>query len=170
MLFRSLKLENEKVTSKENSTNEELVKKNEILGSAIIVSGQKLSLQEAYANLTAKQKQFYNSLRDYATKQPNAKSKETKFHLIVGAGNNPYLKLVIKKNITVACFKLEDAAAYSVKKGEDVSFKTKETEIKITDEKMLMTAMKLIDVRVKQVEEQKAVSKQISKEKKQTKK
>jgi len=35
---------------------------------------------------------------------------------------------------------------------------------------MLMTAMKLIDVRVKQVEEQKAVSKQISKEKKQTKK
>jgi len=168
--LQALKLENEKVTSKENSTNEELVKKNEILGSAIIVSGQKLSLQEAYANLTAKQKQFYNSLRDYATKQPNAKSKETKFHLIVGAGNNPYLKLVIKKNITVACFKLEDAAAYSVKKGEDVSFKTKETEIKITDEKMLMTAMKLIDVRVKQVEEQKAVSKQISKEKKQTKK
>jgi len=138
----------------------------ELASGAIIINGsKKLDLQEAFDALPARQKQYFNKLKDYASKKPDAQIKESKNHLIVGSGNNPFIKLVIKRNTTIASFKLENEAMWELKRKGGVALKTKETEIKITDEKAVQMAKNMIDLRVEQIAKEKEYIKELRKEK-----
>lgn len=136
-------------------------------GAIIINSSPKLELDEAYENLPTKQKQYFRKLKEYADKKPNATSKESKKYLIVGEGNKPYIKLMIKRNMTVAYFKLENENLKALRRSGngDVEIKVKETELKIVDDNAFEMAKNMIDLRVQQIAQEKEYLKQLRKEK-----
>ncbi|MDE5549377.1 MAG: hypothetical protein K2J13_03900, partial [Clostridia bacterium] len=68
---------------------------------------------------------------------------------------NPLVKLTIKKNTTVAMFKMEDEYFKDIRRnaGSDgTKMKVKETELVVGDNQALATAKEMIDLREDQIE------------------
>lgn len=115
---------------------------------------ENLNIDEAYDKLSKEQKKYFDELVNYALKKPDTEKKQEKKYLLVMANKKQYLKLKIRKNITIACFTNEDSKSQVIKDNE-VSIKTRQTEIKVVDEKSFEAAKYMINVQFKRFSEKK---------------
>ena len=117
---------------------------------------QRLTLDEAYAKLSDKQKKIFDTLKNYALSKDKCKEKKSTYFTVLGQSTvNPLVKLTIKKNTTVAMFKMEDEYFKDIRKnaGSDgTKMKVKETELIVGDNQALSTAKEMIDLREDQIE------------------
>ncbi|MBD5086711.1 MAG: hypothetical protein HDT32_05105, partial [Clostridiales bacterium] len=117
---------------------------------------QRLTLDEAYAKLSDKQKKIFDTLKAYALTKDKCKEKKSTYFTVLGQSTvNPLVKLTIKKNTTVAMFKMEDEYFKDIRKnaGSDgTKMKVKETELIVGDNQALSTAKEMIDLREDQIE------------------
>ncbi len=132
-------------------------------GDIVITPNKKLTLQEAYKLLSSKQKSYFKSLRDYADKKPNSRAKETKNYVVVGCGNKHYIRLSIKRGVTIAAFPSENEEMMKLRLSGLAPVKAEETQIKIVDDNAFAMAKQMIDIRVEQVAKEKQVLKEIRK-------
>jgi hypothetical protein len=116
----------------------------------------RLTLDEAYAKLSAKQKKFFDTLKEYAMSKEKCKEKKSTYYILLGQSSvNPLVKLTIKKDITVALFKMEDEYMKDIRRNagsEGTKVKVKETELIVGDSQALATAKEMIDLREDQIE------------------
>ncbi|MBD5100642.1 MAG: hypothetical protein HDT29_05180, partial [Clostridiales bacterium] len=116
----------------------------------------RLTLDEAYAKLSATQKKIFDALKNYAMSKDKCKEKKSTYFTVLGQSTvNPLVKLTIKKNTTVALFKMEDEYFKDIRKnaGSDgTKVKVKESEIVVSDNQALSTAKEMIDLREDQIE------------------
>ncbi|MBD5087160.1 MAG: hypothetical protein HDT32_07425 [Clostridiales bacterium] len=117
---------------------------------------QRLTLDEAYAKLSANQKKIFDTLKAYAMSKDKCKEKKSTYFTILGQSTvNPLVKLTIKKNTTVALFKMEDEYMKDIRRGassDGTKVKVKETEVVVGDNQALSTAKDMIDLREDQIE------------------
>ncbi len=116
----------------------------------------RLTLDEAYAKLTKTQQKYFDSLRDYALSKDKCKEKKSTYFILLGQSSvNPLVKLTIKKDTTVALFKMEDEYLKDIKRdatGDGTKIKVKETEVIISDAQACKAAKNMIDLREDQIE------------------
>ncbi len=117
----------------------------------------RLTLEEAYAKLTKEQKKYFDGLREYAmSKDSKCKEKLSTYFTTIGPSTtNPFIKLTIKKGITVALFKMEDEYLKDIRRnasGDGTKVKVKETEVPIGDNQAYDTAKDMVDLRIDQIE------------------
>ncbi|MDE7348057.1 MAG: hypothetical protein K2N53_00150, partial [Clostridia bacterium] len=93
----------------------------------------RLTLDEAYARLSKQQKKYFDGLREYALTKDKCKEKKSTYFILLGQSSvNPLIKLTIKKDTTVALFKMEDEYLKDIKRdatGEGTKMRVKETEL-----------------------------------------
>ncbi|MDE6275188.1 MAG: hypothetical protein K2M75_01475, partial [Clostridia bacterium] len=115
----------------------------------------RLTLDEAYALLSKQQKKYFDGLREYALSKPNAKEKKSTYAITIGQSTiNPLLKLTVKKDMTVALFKMEDEYLKDIKRdasNDGTKVKVKETEVAIADAQACKVAKNMIDLREDQI-------------------
>jgi hypothetical protein len=120
------------------------------------VAAPRLTLDEAYAKLSAKQKKFFDTLKEYAMSKDKCKEKKSTYYILLGQSSvNPLVKLTIKKDCTVALFKMEDEYMKDIRRNagsEGTKVKVKETELIVGDSQALATAKEMIDLREDQIE------------------
>ncbi|MBD5099948.1 MAG: hypothetical protein HDT29_01415 [Clostridiales bacterium] len=120
------------------------------------VPAQRLTLDEAYAKLSANQKKIFDTLKAYALSKDKCKEKRSTYFTVLGQSTvNPLVKLTIKKNTTVAMFKMEDEYFKDIRRnaGSDgTKVKVKESEVVVGDNQALATAKDMIDLREDQIE------------------
>ena len=120
------------------------------------VPAPRLTLDEAYAKLSATQKKIFDTLKAYALTKNKCKEKKSTYFIVLGQSTvNPLVKLTIKKNTTVALFKMEDEYFKDIRKnaGSDgTKVKVKESEVVVGDMQALATAKEMIDLREDQIE------------------
>ena len=116
----------------------------------------RLTLDEAYAKLSAKQKKFFDTLKEYAMSKDKCKEKKSTYYILLGQSSvNPLVKLTIKKDCTVALFKMEDEYMKDIRRNagsEGMKVKVKETELIVGDSQALATAKEMVDLREDQIE------------------
>ena len=116
----------------------------------------RLTLDEAYAKLSATQKKIFDTLKAYALTKDKCKEKKSTYFIVLGQSTvNPLVKLTIKKNTTVALFKMEDEYMKDIRKNatsDGTKVKVKETELIVGDNQALATAKEMIDLREDQIE------------------
>ncbi|MDE5549494.1 MAG: hypothetical protein K2J13_04505, partial [Clostridia bacterium] len=116
----------------------------------------RLTLDEAYAKLSAAQKKIFDTLKNYALSKDKCKEKKSTYFTVLGQSTvNPLVKLTIKKNTTVAMFKMEDEYFKDIRRGassDGTKVKVKETEVVVGDNQALATAKDMIDLREDQIE------------------
>ncbi|MDE6275346.1 MAG: hypothetical protein K2M75_02275, partial [Clostridia bacterium] len=116
----------------------------------------RLTLDEAYALLSKQQKKYFDGLRQYALSKPNSKEKKSTYAITIGQSTiNPLIKLTIKKDMTVALFKMEDEYLKDIKRdasSDGTKIKVKETEVSIADAQACKAAKNMIDLREDQIE------------------
>ncbi len=119
-------------------------------------TASRLTLDEAYAKLSAKQKKFFDTLKEYAMSKEKCKEKKSTYYILLGQSSvNPLVKLTIKKDCTVALFKMEDEYMKDIRRNagsEGTKVKVKETELIVGDSQALATAKEMIDLREDQIE------------------
>ncbi len=95
-------------------------------------------------------------MREYALSKEKSKEKKAIYSLTIGQSSvNPYIKLTIKKDTTVALFKMEDEYLKDIRRnaGSDgTKVKVKETEVLIADEQAFQTAKDMVDLRLDQID------------------
>ena len=120
------------------------------------VAAPRLTLDEAYAKLSAKQKKFFDTLKEYAMSKDKCKEKKSTYYILLGQSSvNPLVKLTIKKDCTVALFKMEDEYMKDIRRNagsEGTKVKVKETELIVGDSQALATAKEMVDLREDQIE------------------
>ena len=116
----------------------------------------RLTLDEAYALLSKQQQKYFDGLRQYALSKPGCKEKKATYAITIGQSTvNPLLKLTIKKDMTVALFKMEDEYLKDIKRdatSDGTKVKVKETEVIIADAQACKVAKNMIDLREDQLE------------------
>ncbi|MDE7216125.1 MAG: hypothetical protein K2O08_04895, partial [Clostridia bacterium] len=116
----------------------------------------RLTLDEAYAKLSAKQKKFFDTIKEYAMSKDKCKEKKSTYYILLGQSSvNPLVKLTIKKDCTVALFKMEDEYFKDIRRNagsEGTKVKVKESELIVGDAQALATAKEMIDLREDQIE------------------
>ncbi|MDE7336655.1 MAG: hypothetical protein K2N32_00885, partial [Clostridia bacterium] len=116
----------------------------------------RLTLDEAYAKLSAKQKKFFDTIKEYAMSKEKCKEKKSTYYILLGQSSvNPLVKLTIKKDCTVALFKMEDEFMKDIRRNatnDGTKVKVKETELIVGDAQALATAKEMIDLREDQIE------------------
>ena len=116
----------------------------------------RLTLDEAYEKLSAKQKKFFDTLKDYALSKDKCKEKKSTYYILLGQSSvNPLVKLTIKKDTTVALFKMEDEFMKDIRRNasnDGAKIKVKETEVIIADVQAMKAAKEMIDLREDQIE------------------
>ncbi|MDE5755772.1 MAG: hypothetical protein K2I23_01630 [Clostridia bacterium] len=116
----------------------------------------RLTLDEAYAALSKEQKKYFDGLRQYALSKQGCKEKKSTYSITIGPSTvNPLLKLTIKKDTTVALFKMEDEYLKDIKRdatSDGTKIKVKETEVVISDAQACKAAKNMIDLREDQIE------------------
>ncbi len=117
----------------------------------------RLTLQEAYAKLTKEQKKYFDGLREYAmSKDSKCKEKLSTYFTTIGPSTtSPFIKLTIKKGVTVALFKMEDEYLRDIRRNansDGAKVKVKETEIAIPDKLSYDTAKDMVDLRIDQID------------------
>ncbi|MDE5990846.1 MAG: hypothetical protein K2H36_04610, partial [Clostridia bacterium] len=116
----------------------------------------RLTLDEAYAKLSAKQKKIFDTLKAYALSKDKCKEKKSTYYILLGQSSvNPLVKLTIKKDTTVALFKMEDEFMKDIRRNatnDGTKVKVKETELVVGDAQALATAKEMVDLREDQIE------------------
>ncbi|MDE6606050.1 MAG: hypothetical protein K2K85_08560, partial [Clostridia bacterium] len=116
----------------------------------------RLTLDEAYALLSKQQKKYFDSLREYALTKDKCKEKKSTYFILLGQSSvNPLIKLTIKKDTTVALFKMEDEYLKDIRKdatNDGTKVKVKETEVVVSDAQACKVAKNMIDLREDQIE------------------
>ncbi|MDE5756806.1 MAG: hypothetical protein K2I23_06930, partial [Clostridia bacterium] len=116
----------------------------------------RLTLDEAYAQLSKQQQKYFDGLRQYALSKPNSKEKKSTYFTVFGQSTvNPLMKLTIKKDTVVALFKMEDEYMKDIRKdatSDGTKIKVKETEVVISDAQACKAAKNMIDLREDQIE------------------
>ncbi|MDE7191814.1 MAG: hypothetical protein K2O35_05045, partial [Clostridia bacterium] len=116
----------------------------------------RLTLDEAYALLSKEQKKYFDGLRDYALTKDKCKEKKSTYFILLGQSSvNPLVKLTVKKDTTVALFKMEDEYLKDIKRdatGDGTKVRVKETEVVVSDRQAFETAKKMVDLRDDQIE------------------
>ena len=116
----------------------------------------RLTLDEAYEKLSSTQKKIFDTLKAYALSKDKCKEKKSTYFIVLGQSTvNPLVKLTIKKNTTVALFKMEDEYFKDIRRnaGSDgTKVKVKESEVVVGDMQALATAKEMIDLREDQIE------------------
>ncbi len=116
----------------------------------------RLTLDEAYAKLTKTQQKYFDSLREYALTKDKCKEKKSTYFILLGQSSvNPLIKLTIKKDTTVALFKMEDEYLKDIRKdatNDGTKVKVKETEVVVSDAQSCKVAKNMIDLREDQIE------------------
>ncbi len=116
----------------------------------------RLTLEEAYAKLSKQQKKFFDTLKAYAMSKDKCKEKKSTYYILLGQSSvNPLVKLTVKKDTTVALFKMEDEYFKDIRRnaGSDgTKIKVKETELIVGDAQALDAAKEMIDLREDQIE------------------
>ncbi|MDE6758636.1 MAG: hypothetical protein K2J89_05100, partial [Clostridia bacterium] len=119
-------------------------------------AAQRLTLDEAYEKLSAKQKKFFDTLKAYALSKDKCKEKKSTYSILLGQSSvNPLVKLTIKKDTTVALFKMEDEFMKDIRRNatnDGAKIKVKETEVVIADVQAMKAAKDMIDLREDQIE------------------
>ncbi|MDE6758454.1 MAG: InlB B-repeat-containing protein [Clostridia bacterium] len=120
------------------------------------VVAPRLTLDEAYAKLSAKQKKIFDTLKAYALSKDKCKEKKSTYSILLGQSSvNPLVKLTIKKDTTVALFKMEDEFMKDIRRNatnDGTKVKVKETELVVADMQALATAKEMVDLREDQIE------------------
>ncbi|MDE7079113.1 MAG: hypothetical protein K2O95_03240, partial [Clostridia bacterium] len=120
------------------------------------VVAPRLTLDEAYAKLSAKQKKIFDTLKAYALSKDKCKEKKSTYSILLGQSSvNPLVKLTIKKDTTVALFKMEDEFMKDIRRNatnDGTKVKVKETELIVADMQALATAKEMVDLREDQIE------------------
>ncbi|MDE6757903.1 MAG: hypothetical protein K2J89_01330, partial [Clostridia bacterium] len=120
------------------------------------VVAPRLTLDEAYEKLSAKQKKFFDTLKAYALSKDKCKEKKSTYYILLGQSSvNPLVKLTIKKDTTVALFKMEDEFMKDIRRNasnDGTKVKVKETELVVSDAQALATAKEMVDLREDQIE------------------
>ncbi|MDE7078760.1 MAG: hypothetical protein K2O95_01420 [Clostridia bacterium] len=120
------------------------------------VVAPRLTLDEAYEKLSAKQKKFFDTLKAYAMSKDKCKEKKSTYYILLGQSSvNPLVKLTIKKDTTVALFKMEDEFMKDIRRNatnDGTKVKVKETELIVGDAQALATAKEMVDLREDQIE------------------
>ena len=120
-----------------------------------IEKAPRLTLDEAYALLSKEQKKYFDGLRDYALTKYKCKEKKSTYFVVFGqTSTNPLLKLTVKKDATVALFKMEDEYLKDIKRdasGDGTKVRVKETEVIVCDKQSFETAKKMVDLRDDQI-------------------
>ncbi|MDE7328123.1 MAG: hypothetical protein K2N57_00005, partial [Clostridia bacterium] len=121
-----------------------------------VARAPRLTIDEAYAKLSKEQKKFFDKLHDYALSKEKCKEKKSTYYILLGQSSvNPLIKLTVKKDTTVALFKMEDEYFKDLRKnaGSDgTKMKVKETELIVSDEQAFATAKEMIDLREDQID------------------
>ncbi|MDE6189533.1 MAG: hypothetical protein K2G37_04535, partial [Clostridia bacterium] len=121
-----------------------------------VARAPRLTIDEAYAKLSREQKKFFDKLHDYALSKEKCKEKKSTYYVLLGQSSvNPLIKLTVKKDTTVALFKMEDEYFKDLRKnaGSDgTKMKVKETELIVSDEQAFATAKEMIDLREDQID------------------
>ncbi|MDE5756950.1 MAG: hypothetical protein K2I23_07665, partial [Clostridia bacterium] len=116
----------------------------------------RLTLDEAYAKLSKQQQKYFDGLKQYALSKQGCKEKKSTYFIVIGQSIvNPLLKLTIKKDTTVALFKMEDEYMKDIRKdatNDGTKIKVKETEVVISDAQACKAAKNMIDLREDQIE------------------
>ncbi|MDE6188942.1 MAG: hypothetical protein K2G37_01480, partial [Clostridia bacterium] len=114
----------------------------------------RLNIDEAYARLSKEQKKFFDKLREYALSKDKCKEKKLTYNILLGQSSiNPLVKLTIKKDTTVALFKMEDEYFKDIRRNAEGSkIKVKESELVVADAESFETAKQMIDLREDQIE------------------
>ncbi|MDE6211600.1 MAG: hypothetical protein K2G42_06470, partial [Clostridia bacterium] len=116
----------------------------------------RLTLEEAYAKLTKTQQKYFDGLREYALSKDKCKEKKSTYFILIGQSSvNPLVKLTIKKDKTVALFKMEDEYMKDIRRdatSDGTKVKVKETEVIISDAQSCKVAKNMIDLREDQIE------------------
>ncbi|MDE7328821.1 MAG: hypothetical protein K2N57_03670, partial [Clostridia bacterium] len=114
----------------------------------------RLNIDEAYARLSREQKKFFDKLREYALSKEKCKEKKLTYNILLGQSSvNPLVKLTIKKDTTVALFKMEDEYFKDIRRNAEGSkIKVKESELVVADAESFETAKQMIDLREDQIE------------------
>ncbi|MDE6757779.1 MAG: hypothetical protein K2J89_00710, partial [Clostridia bacterium] len=116
----------------------------------------RLTLDEAYAKLSATQKKIFDTLKAYALSKDKCKEKKSTYSILLGQSSvNPLVKLTIKKDTTVALFKMEDEFMKDIRRNatnDGTKVKVKETELIVADMQALATAKEMVDLREDQIE------------------
>ncbi len=116
----------------------------------------RLTIDEAYAQLSKQQQKYFDGLRSYALGKDKSKEKKSTYAITIGQSTiNPLIKLTIKKDMTVALFKMEDEFLKDIKRdatGDGTKIKVKETEVVIGDAQACKAAKNMIDLREDQIE------------------
>ncbi|MDE5548722.1 MAG: hypothetical protein K2J13_00565, partial [Clostridia bacterium] len=116
----------------------------------------RLTISEAYDRLSQKQKGFFDTLKEYALSKDKCKENKSTYFIVLGQSSvNPLVKLTIKKNTTVALFKMEDEYFKDIRRGassDGTKLKVKESELVVSDNQALATAKNMIDLREDQIE------------------
>ncbi|MCI8945194.1 MAG: hypothetical protein HFE33_05950, partial [Clostridia bacterium] len=103
------------------------------------------------------QKKYFDGLREYAmSKDSKCKEKLSTYFTTIGPSTtNPFIKLTIKKGITVALFKMEDEYLKDIRRNassDGAKVKIKETEIAVPDKQSYDTAKDMVDLRLDQID------------------
>ncbi len=114
------------------------------------------TIKEAYKALSKEQKKFFDDIRDYALTKNGAKLRETKVSMTVAILKKPILKLKIRRGVTIASFKIvSDVLRDFMRQAETMGgIREKETEILITCDSNLVAACDMVDLMVKQYEQE----------------
>ena len=84
------------------------------------------------------------------------KEKKSTYYILLGQSSvNPLVKLTVKKDTTVALFKMEDEYFKDIRRdaGSDgTKIKVKETELVVGDVQALDAAKRMVDLREDQIE------------------
>ncbi|MDE5990894.1 MAG: hypothetical protein K2H36_04865, partial [Clostridia bacterium] len=105
---------------------------------------------------SAKQKKIFDTLKAYALSKDKCKEKKSTYSILLGQSSvNPLVKLTIKKDTTVALFKMEDEFMKDIRRNatnDGTKVKVKETELVVGDAQALATAKEMVDLREDQIE------------------
>ncbi|MDE5911848.1 MAG: hypothetical protein K2H24_05900, partial [Clostridia bacterium] len=116
----------------------------------------RLTLDEAYARLSKQQKKYFDSLREYALTKDKCKEKKSTYFILLGQSSvNPLIKLTIKKDTTVALFKMEDEYLKDIRRdagNEGTKMRVKETELIVADAQAFATAKRMVNLREDQID------------------
>ncbi|MDE5991054.1 MAG: hypothetical protein K2H36_05680, partial [Clostridia bacterium] len=84
------------------------------------------------------------------------KEKKSTYYIVLGQSSvNPLVKLTIKKDTTVALFKMEDEYFKDIRRNatnDGTKVKVKESELIVADMQALATAKEMVDLREDQIE------------------
>ncbi|MDE7328261.1 MAG: hypothetical protein K2N57_00725, partial [Clostridia bacterium] len=133
---------------------EKIVKVHAEKKSTAVEKTPRLNIDEAYARLSREQKKYFDKLREYALSKEKCKEKKLTYNILLGQSSvNPLVKLTVKKDTTVALFRMEDEYFKDIRRNAEGSkIKVKESELVVADAESFETAKQMIDLREDQIE------------------